>query len=100
MKTQATILLAIATALLPGSGWAESAISASTSAQPPAISSQSSAKLTPPASEVLKLVSSGVPEPVIKAYIQNSTSAFSLTTDNLIQLQGSGVSGALMADML
>jgi hypothetical protein len=102
MKAQATILLAIATALLPGAVWAQPAGNspAGAPAPPQFTASQPSPKLSASAGDVVKLVTSGVPETVIKAYIDNSTTVFNLTTDNIIHLQGLGVSGALMADML
>lgn len=103
MKTQATVLLAIATALLPVAAWAQSAGNTPASvppAQANAVASQPTAKLSAAASGVVKLATSGVPETVIKAYIENSSSAFNLTPDNLVQLQSMGISGALMAEML
>jgi hypothetical protein len=107
MKTQATIFLAIATALLPGSGWSQTATNSTAAAGPttPPVPSQTTAaqpisRLSASANEVMKLVASGVPEAVIKAYITNSPSSFNLSTDNIIHLQGVGVSGALLADML
>jgi hypothetical protein len=107
MKTKATVLLAMFAALLPASGWSQTATNPTVAAGPAtapaplqATAAQPTSRLSAPANEVMKLVASSVPEVVIKAYITNSPSSFNLTTDNIIHLQGVGVSGALLADML
>ena len=58
------------------------------------------AKLSPSAREVLKLVTAGVPEDVVKAYIQSSSSMFNLSSDNIVEMHDQGVSGMITAEMI
>jgi hypothetical protein len=53
-----------------------------------------------PMRDVMKIANSGVPEEVVKAYIQNPSITFNLTADNIIQLQGAGVSPSIITAML
>ncbi len=46
------------------------------------------------------MLASGVSEEVVKAYIQNAPSTFSLNAEDIIRLQEMGVSGNLTAEML
>jgi hypothetical protein len=46
------------------------------------------------------MVSAGVADDVIKAYIGNSSAAFNLSADNIIQVQKEGVSSAVTSEML
>jgi hypothetical protein len=67
----------------------------------PAAPNQNLATTPPkPVGDVMKMVTSGVPEDVVKAYIQNSSATFNLTSDGIIQLQGAGVSPSITAEML
>ena len=50
--------------------------------------------------EVIKMANSGVSEDVVKAYIENSLSTFTLTSDNIIQLQQEGVLPSIILAML
>ncbi len=57
-------------------------------------------QISGPAHEVVRMVSSGVPDEVIRAYVEATPAMFNLTSDNIINLQGSGVSSALLTAML
>ena len=102
-----TIFLASMVALLPLSGKAiataatEPATTPET-VSPPATSPMTApeAKLTAPTREVVKLINAGVPEGVVKSYVQNSPSTFNLNTDTIIHLRGMGVSEAVVVAML
>jgi len=50
--------------------------------------------------EVMKLVSGGISADVVKAYIDNSASAFNLTADGIIRLQNAGVPNNLITAMM
>ena len=52
------------------------------------------------ASDVLKLVQAQVSEPVILAFVQNSSVAYNLTADEVVQLRSGGVPDPVMAAML
>jgi hypothetical protein len=103
MKHQTIFSLAVAMALIPLTGHAPDV------SPPPPVSGQPQATL-PPVDDskqlsrqvqgVLKLVSSGVPNDVVKAYINSAPSEFNLTPDAIIYLQHAGVTGALITDML
>ena len=56
--------------------------------------------LSPPAREVARMTGSGVPDDVIRAYIDNSPHTYNLTADGIIYLQGQKVSSALTAEMI
>jgi hypothetical protein len=66
----------------------------------PAASNTLKINYVSPTAQVEKLVSAGIPEDVIKAYVVNYPGAFNLTSDNIIQLQSTGVSGAVLTEML
>ena len=66
----------------------------------PVSNADASSKLSPPAREVLKMAVSGVPDDVIRAYIDSSGSTFNLTSDGIISMQGVGVSTAVTSFML
>src|SRR5690348_9678953 len=95
MKYHRAIALALTVALLPLSGRAMA--TATTTADTGTVSPKSNsttttsdAKLTPSTKQVVKLVNSGVPEKVVKAYVENTSSTFNLTPDAIIHLQGMG----------
>ncbi len=46
------------------------------------------------------MAAGGVPEDVLKAFIDNSSSTFNLNSDAIIHLQSSGISGAVISEML
>jgi hypothetical protein len=52
------------------------------------------------ASEVQRLTQAGVDQPVILAYITNSTRIFKLNPDDIIHLQGAGVSPQVISAMI
>ncbi len=58
------------------------------------------AGLAPNASEVVKLVKSGVSEDVATAYVRNVSSPFHLSADDILDLKGQGVSSQVIAAML
>ena len=68
------------------------------SAMPAAV--PDNAKLSQPARDIVKMTVSRIPEDVIKSYINNSPTVFNLSADNIINLQGVGVSSAVTASML
>jgi hypothetical protein len=55
---------------------------------------------TGPASEVIKLANSGVEEPVLMAFVTNSTSLFDLRADEIIYLNDIGVPSAVVTAMI
>ena len=83
---------------MPSAGWP--ATDAPADAAPPAFVVPADLKLSRPARDVVKMAASGVPDDVIKAYIDNAPSAFNLSADNIIHMQGVGVSGAVTSEML
>ena len=56
--------------------------------------------LTAGSSEILGLTQAGLDQSVILAYITNSPSAFSLRPDDIIRLQGAGVSSRTISAMI
>lgn len=56
--------------------------------------------LSGPAREILKLASAGVPDEVIRAYLDSSSSTFNLNADQMIYLQSVHFPGSLTAAML
>src|SRR5215831_8354043 len=56
--------------------------------------------LSPPATEVLRLAGSGTGEELIRAYIQNSTSPFELSADQILYLRDNGLSTPVITAML
>jgi hypothetical protein len=61
---------------------------------------QAPVTLSPPAAEVVKLAQSGTSDDVLLAYIQNSSSTFSLSADQILYLKDVGVSSAAISSML
>ena len=99
MKPRITILLgAVAAVLLPLGSWSATDMAAATGASEPII--PANLKLSQPARDVEKMATSGVSEDVIKTYIDSSPHTFNLSADNIIQMQGAGVSGGLTSEML
>lgn len=99
MKPRITILMgAVAAVLMPLASWAASATT-DTPATPELVI-PADLKLSQPVRDVEKMAKSGVSEDVIKTYIDSSPHAFNLSADNIIQLQGAGVSGGLTSEML
>jgi hypothetical protein len=94
-KFSAVILVALSVVIGPLASNAQTSPAPVPPQNPTAV-----AKLSGPAREVVKMVSSGVPEEVLKAYVESSQSAFNLSVDNIINMQGVGVSPAVMTDML
>jgi len=101
MKLQNIFSLAVALALVPATGWSV-VTEVSAQPQPPLAMAPMdfSRQLSPQAREVAKLVSSGIPNDVVKAYIENAPSTFNLSSDGIIHLQQQGISGALLTEML
>jgi hypothetical protein len=99
MKRYAHHLLTLTVALLPLSGWSATITTNQSQVRPPA-ATDSTAGLSQPAREVVKMSAAGVPDDVVKAYVENSGSTFNLTTDNIIHLQGVGVSSVVTTAML
>src|SRR5579871_2451649 len=58
------------------------------------------AKLSQPAKDIVKMTVSGVPEDVIKSFIGSSPQVYALSSDNIINLQGVGVSASVTTAML
>jgi len=58
------------------------------------------ASISPGAAEVIRLAQSGVGEDVIKAYVENSASAFDLSADHILYLRDLGISSDLITEML
>src|SRR5882757_2231431 len=56
--------------------------------------------LSPGAAEVVKLAQSGVSDDVVLAYINNSQSAFTLSSDAVVYLKDLGLSPAVVTAML
>jgi len=106
MKRQKIISLVVALALIPFCGWSAASVSTDVSVSPPypppqALPSMDTTKhLSRQTEEVVKLVSSGVPNDVVKSYIDNAPSTFNLSSDGIIHLQELGVSGGLLTEML
>jgi hypothetical protein len=59
-----------------------------------------SPRLTPGLEEVVKLIKAGVSEPVTIAYIKNSTRSFSMDAQDILLLQGKGVSPQVLTAMI
>src|SRR5579872_6745393 len=70
-------------------------------AAPPVVHGDASAtNISPPVADVLRLAHSGVDDTVVIAYIDNSSSEFDLTSDNIIYLHTAGLSSADIAAMI
>jgi hypothetical protein len=107
MKRQQPTFVALAFLLGSLTGWAATDdVPAITdpSVQPatptPAVVAIGTSTISGPVRDVLKMATSGVPDDVLRAYIQNSSSTFNLTPDGIIQLQGAGVSTAVTSAMM
>ena len=98
MKLLLFSLLAIALAL-PSSGSAVPLTTADPAPQPTA-AAPPERQLSGPARDVVKMLKSGVPEEVVKTFIQTSSSFFNLTPDDIVQLQALGISEVLTVTML
>ncbi len=94
-----TIFLGLSVAGIPLAGWATT-VSDDAAAPAPTTVTRAVPRLSGPAHEVVKMTASGVPEETIKAYVESTPATFNLTPDNIINLQGVGVSSAVMTDML
>ncbi len=110
MKRQNILSLAVALALIPLTGQSVTSVTAvTTDVSPPPPPTQPQAtlpsmdftkQLSWQAQEVTRLVSSGVPNDVVKAYINNVPAPFNLSSDGIIHLQQLGISGPLITEML
>jgi len=58
------------------------------------------APVSPPVAEVVRLAEAGTSEDVIVAYVQNATTPFNLTADNVLYLKDLGVSSQVVTAML
>jgi hypothetical protein len=100
MKMRQILILTLAVGLAPLVGWSAVAAATNAPAQPQTPATDSGTHLSPPARDVLKMASKGVPDDVLKAYIDNSGSTFNLTPDAIVYLQSQGVSGPVTTEML
>ncbi|HEX4645474.1 MAG TPA: hypothetical protein VH598_07675 [Verrucomicrobiae bacterium] len=100
MNKRQILTLILTVGLAPLAGWSAAPATTDTPAQPQTVATDSGARLSAPTKEVLKMASKGVPEDVLKAYIDNSSSTFNLTSDAIIYLQGQCVSGPVTSEML
>jgi hypothetical protein len=94
------IYLAAGVAVMPLSTVAADVVVNTPATPAPPVAPDPNARLSAPAREVVKLSAAGMSEDVVKAYIANSPATFNLTTDDLVHLQGVGVSSPVMAAML
>ncbi len=58
------------------------------------------ANISPPVAEVIRIAHSGVDDNVVLAFIENSSSAFSLTSDQIIYLHNAGLSSTDIVAMV
>jgi hypothetical protein len=94
MKTRTCISFQSAILLLTALAFGPAVISAQSGNQPQsAVVAEPAVSISQPVREVLKLVSAGVPDEVVKAYIANSTLQFRLTPETVTYIQANGVSG-------
>jgi hypothetical protein len=101
MKCQALIPLSVAVLLLlPFAGRSVTPDNNTTTPLQPQPAINSTAQLSGAAAEVAKMAAAGVPEDVVRAYVENSTGTFNLSAENIIHLHDLGVSGAVTAAML
>lgn len=100
MKQSVMISLGLALGLAPLTGASETVTTPEAPPPPRLALPDSSPQLSPSARGVLKMVDAGVPEEVVKAYIENNPSAFNLKPEEIGQLQVSGVSRRLTTAML
>jgi hypothetical protein len=66
----------------------------------PAVTPPAAVNISPAAAEVLRLSESGVGEEVVLAYVKNSQTAFSLTSEDVLYLRDVGLSSAVLTAML
>ena len=69
-------------------------------AMPPVASATQAPALSSGASEVMKLFKGGIPADIMVSYVNNSTSSFYLSADNLIALQQEGVPAPVLTAMM
>src|SRR5882724_3667871 len=101
MKWQRLISLALAVEAAPLTGVTATATATPPEAPPVATAPDDSlSRLSPPVLGLVKMLNSGVSQDVINVYVQNSPTPFSLTPDDIIRLQGLGVSASLTTAML
>jgi hypothetical protein len=100
MKMRQILILTLAMGLAPLVGWSAVAAATNAPAQPQTATTDSTVHLSAPSRDVLKMASKGVPDDVLKAYIDNSGSTFNLTPDAIVYLQSQGVSGPVTTEML
>jgi hypothetical protein len=100
MNKRQILTLVVTVGLAPLAGWSAAPATTDTPAQPQPVATDSSVHLSPPTRDVLKMASKGVPDDVLKAYIDNSGSTFNLTPDAIVYLQSQGVSGPVATEML
>ncbi len=94
MKRVATILAVSVLTAATMVAWRGMADGAAAAAAP------DTAKLSQPARDIVKMTVSGVPEDVIKSFINGSSTVYNLSPDNIINLQGVGVSASVTTTML
>src|SRR5437899_2950953 len=94
--------LAMAVILPLGSGYAQApAPEVSTTPEQPSTGSASvPANISPAAAEVIRLAEAGTGEDVLLAFIQNSTSSFNLSADQILYLRDVGLSSQIITAML
>jgi len=91
------------TIALVGAVWAPGAKALTADAVAPAPAPAEvapSAKYSPPVQEILRMVDSKVDPEVIKTYIKNSPTAYSLTAEEIISLKKTGVSDDVITAMI
>src|ERR1051326_6835675 len=92
MKTKRFILLAAAVALTPLRTLPVTAAVTEAPAPSPIVGAPDPKQvLSPPARELVKMVSAGVSDDVIKAYIESAPAPFNLSADNIIYLESLGI---------
>src|SRR3954471_22218729 len=99
MKRQSALFLVLALTVAPLAGWPAAALTTDTSPQPQASTADSASKLSGTARDVVKMTQAGVPDEVVKAFVESSSSTYNRTADNIIHLKELGISGPLTAAM-
>src|SRR4051812_47159975 len=100
MKRQSALILALALTVTTLTGWSATVVTTNPSPQPTARATDSASQLSVTAREVVKMTQAGVPDDVVKAYVENSGSTYNLSSDNIIHLQELGISGPVTTAML
>lgn len=103
MNFRKVILLSASVALAPISGWSLEVGPPTVpeeAANAPNVTVPAAAPLSSVTQDVMKMVSVGLSDDVIQAYISNSPAQFNLTADNIIDLQKRGVSAGLLTAMI